>query len=84
MKNVTISLPTEVYRRARIKAAERNKSLSALVREYLVSIADEETDFARRKQLQDEVLRSIRQFRAANRIGREELHERGRRARAVR
>ena len=84
MRNVTISLPAEVYRRARIKAAERNTSLSALVRDYLVSVADEESDFARRKQLQDEVLRSIRRFQAANRVGRDELHERGRRKRAVR
>ena len=85
MKNVTISLPAEVYRRARIKAAERDTSVSALVREYLVSVAEGEPDFARRKRLQSEVLRSIRRFRAANRVGRDELHERRRRqTRAVR
>ena len=84
MKNVTISLPTEVYRRARIKAAERDTSLSALVRDYLVSVADEGSDFSRRKQLQHEVLRSIRRFRATNRVERDVLHERRRRARAVR
>jgi hypothetical protein len=31
VKNVTVSLPAQVYRRARIKAAERDTSLSALV-----------------------------------------------------
>jgi plasmid stability protein len=35
VKNVTVSLPDDVYRWARIKAAERDTSLSALVREFL-------------------------------------------------
>jgi hypothetical protein len=85
MKNVTVSVPAEVYRRARIKAAERDTSVSAMVREFLISIADEEPDFIRRKRLQDDVLRSVRRFRAANRLERSVLHERGRdRRRAVR
>lgn len=85
MKNVTIAIPAEAYRRARVRAAERDTSLSALVREFLISVAKEEPDFARRKRLQDEVLRSIRRFRAANRLSREALHERKRkRTRAVR
>jgi hypothetical protein len=83
VKNVTIALPADVYRRARIKAAERDTSLSALVRNYLTAVAGEDSDFERRKLLQDEVLRSIRRFRAANRLGREELHDR-KRTRAVR
>lgn len=84
MKNVTISLPAEVYRRARIKAAERDTSVSALVREFLMSVA-EGSDFARRKQLQDEVLRSIGRFRGANRLERSRVHARGsRRTRALR
>lgn len=85
MKNVTVSVPAEVYRRARVKAAERDTSVSALVREFLISVAEEEPDFARRKRLQDEVLRSIRRFKAANRLERGQLHQRGRgRGRAVR
>jgi plasmid stability protein len=85
MRNVTLSLPDEVYRRARVKAAERNTSVSALVREFLISVAEEEHDFARRKRLQGTVLRSIRRFQAANRLGRETVHERRRaRGRAVR
>ena len=77
MKNVTISLPTEVYRRARIKAAERDTSVSALVREFLLSLGDEKSDFARRKQLQDEVVASIGRFQAGNRLKRDELYRRG-------
>jgi len=76
VKNITLSLPDEVYRRARIKAAERDTSVSALVREFLTTLAQDETDFERRQRLQDEVLASIRTFRAADRLSRGEIHER--------
>ncbi len=36
----------------------------------------EEADFERRKRLQDEVLTSVRRFRAAGRVSRDELHDR--------
>lgn len=78
MKNVTVALPDDVYRRARVKAAERDTSVSAMVREFLLSIGDEESDFARRKRLQDEVLGSIRTFQAARRLKRDEVHRRRR------
>ena len=78
MRNVTISLPGEVYRRARIKAAEQNTSVSALVREFLMSLGDEAGDFARRKKLQDSLLRSIKRFRAGDRLDRDQVHVRGR------
>jgi plasmid stability protein len=35
MKNLTLSLDDETYRQARIAAAERGTSVSALVRDYL-------------------------------------------------
>ena len=76
MKNLTVSLPDDIYRRARIKAAERDTSVSALVRELLTDFTDEESEFDRRKKLQDEVIASIRSFRAGNRISREEIHDR--------
>ena len=76
MKNITVSLPDGIYRRARIKAAERDTSVSALVREFLTSLSEEESDFERRKRLQAEVIASIRDFRAGDRMTREEAHER--------
>jgi hypothetical protein len=79
VKNVTVSLPREVYRRARIKAAERDTSVSALVRDFLLSLGDEESDFTRRKRLQDEVIGSIQRFEAGRRLERDALHRRGRR-----
>jgi hypothetical protein len=81
MKNITVSLDDNVYRRARIKAAELDTSVSALVKKYLVELAGEETDFERRKRLQDEVLAKIRDrgFSAKDRLTRDEVHERRKR-----
>ena len=76
VKNITVSLPDEVYRRARIKAAERDTSVSAIVREFLIRLAEDETDFERRKRLQDEVMASISAFSAGDRLSREEIHDR--------
>ena len=76
MKNITVSLPDGVYRQARIKAAERDTSVSALVRQYLITLAEEESDFERRKRLQQEVLASIKAFSGGDRLSREEAHDR--------
>ena len=35
MKNITVSIDEETYRMARVTAAERGTSVSAMVREYL-------------------------------------------------
>ena len=80
MKNITVSLDNDVYRRARIKAAELDTSVSALVKKYLVELAGQETDFERRRKLQDEILAKVRQrgFSASDRLTRDEVHERKR------
>ena len=59
-----------------MRAAARDTSVSALVREYLASLGDEESDFERRRRLQDEVLASVRTFRAAGRLKRDVAHDR--------
>lgn len=79
MKNITVSLEDEIYRRARIKAAERNTSVSALVKGFLIQISAVESETERRKRLQGETLAAIRAtqvFRATDRISRDDLHER--------
>ena len=76
MKNVTVSVPDDVYRRARITAAERDTSLSAMVRDFLMKLGQEETDSERRKRLQADVLSTVRRFRAGDRLTREQVHER--------
>jgi plasmid stability protein len=76
VKNVTVTLPDDVYRKARIKAAERDTSVSALVREFLMQLGERDAEFDRRKKLQDEVLSRIRRFRASDRLSRYEVHDR--------
>lgn len=76
MKNITVSLPDEVHRRARIEAAQRDTSVSALVREFLISLGAGESDFDRRKRLQADVLGTVRSFRGKDRLKRDEVHAR--------
>ena len=80
MKNITVSLSDEAYRGARIWAAERDTSVSALVREYLESLSQQESAFERGKRLQEEVLERIKNraipFDASDRLTREDVHDR--------
>jgi plasmid stability protein len=75
--NITVSVPADVYRAARIRAAERGSSVSALVAEYLRSLSDREAEFARleaqRKRIQSQI---DPHFSASDRLSREEIHER--------
>jgi hypothetical protein len=77
VKNVTVSLPDEVYRKARVKAAERNTSLSSLVREFLESLVNELGEFKRLEHLQEESYAKIERFQASRRVSRDELYRRG-------
>jgi plasmid stability protein len=78
MKNITVSLDDDLYRRARVRAAELDTSVSALVKKYLSDLAGEETDFERRKRLQNEMFAKVkaRRFSASDRLSRDEVHER--------
>jgi plasmid stability protein len=76
MKNITVTVDDELYRRARMRAAELDTSVSAVVRRFLREFASGETEFERRKRLQDETLASIRAFRASERLTRDEAHRR--------
>ena len=74
MKNITVSVPDEVYRRARVRAAEQGRSLSALVSDFLRAVADQDTEFARLESLQRKVQSEIRMFKGGVRMDREGLH----------
>jgi hypothetical protein len=76
MKNITVSVPDDVYREARIRAAERGSSISALVGDYLRSLSEREAEFARLEAQQRRVQSRIDHFRAADRLDRDQLHER--------
>jgi hypothetical protein len=76
VKNITVSVPDEVYRAARVSAAEGGSSVSALVAGYLRSLAGQEAEFSRLEKQQGEVFGEIGRFRAGDRLGRDELHRR--------
>lgn len=76
MKNLTVSVPDDVYRAARIRAAEAGSSVSSLVASYLRSLGDQDVEFARLRSQQDEVLAEIGSFRAGDRLDRDEVHRR--------
>jgi hypothetical protein len=76
MKNITVSLDDETYRRARMIAAHRDTSVSALVKRFLVDLASGETEFERLKRLEREVRERITGFRASENLPRDALYDR--------
>ncbi|HXO27149.1 MAG TPA: hypothetical protein VOA80_07395 [Thermoanaerobaculia bacterium] len=76
MRNITVTVSEETHRKAKIRAAELDTSVSALVRDFLEKVAQTESDFERRRRLQDEVLATVTRFRAADRLSRDEAHDR--------
>jgi plasmid stability protein len=77
VRNVTVSVPDDVYREARIRAAQRGTSVSALVSDYLRSLArDEDLEFARLRDLQRRVSAEVCDFSASDRLSRDEVHQR--------
>ena len=55
MKNITVAVPDEVYHQARIRAAERSTSVSALVAGYLERLSADDTEFEQLAELQQRV-----------------------------
>jgi uncharacterized protein DUF6364 len=76
VKNITLSVPDEIYREARVHAAQRGTSVSALVAEHLRSLSAHEAEFVRLAEQQRAVQGRIGRFRAGDRLSRDELHQR--------
>ncbi len=83
MRNITVSIDEETHRLARIRAAELDTSVSALVRELLAELVqgrNPETRFERLLRLQDETLEAIRArgggLRMSDNLPRDELYDR--------
>jgi hypothetical protein len=76
VKNITVSIPDDVYRNARVAAAQLDTSVSALVVAYLERLSGRMEEFTRLEALQHEVQSEISQFRAASRLGRDPVHDR--------
>lgn len=79
MKNVTVSLDDDTYRKARIRAAEAGRSLSALVREFLQDLGSKQSEFERlhaEELALREKLKTLPPFDAGDRLSRDEVHDR--------
>lgn len=76
VKNITVTVPDDVYRAARIRAAEQGSSVSALVGEHLRALADRGGELRRLEAQQRQIQGEIRRFRAGDRLTRDELHDR--------
>jgi hypothetical protein len=83
MKNITISVDEELYRLARVKAAEQSTSISALFRSFLIRFTGREaaeSEFQRLEREEQELREELRASRLslnpAHNLSREELHSR--------
>ena len=76
MRNITVTVDDEVYRKARIHAAARDTSVSALVRQFLVGLSQEESESDRLKREERTLREQVLQFSAGDRLSRSGLYER--------
>jgi hypothetical protein len=76
VKNITVSVDDETYRRARMKAAEQATSVSALVRRFLTELGASESESERLKREERALRARIGAFSAADRVSREDVHAR--------
>ncbi len=86
MKNITVSVDEQTHRLARIRAAELDTSVSALVRDYLRSLASGSRDAEKEAERRRELMRQVFQdfdargvgLRMSDNLTREELYDRAR------
>ena len=76
MKNITVSLDDETYQRARGMAAQRGKSVSALVKQFLVDLGSGESEFERLKREERAIRERITNFSASDNLPRDDLYRR--------
>jgi plasmid stability protein len=76
MKNITVSIDDELYRVARIAAAQRGTSVSALVRDYLRSLAPSVAGQQEANRALFAAMDKAKHLRAADRLSRDASHAR--------
>jgi plasmid stability protein len=69
MKNITLKIDDETYRKARIRAAHEGTSISAMVKEFLVKQAEEEDERESRRIVALDELYRIADARGVARTG---------------
>ena len=77
MRNITVSVDDETYIRARVAAAERDASVSALVKAFLVELTSGESKTERLKREERALRERIADFDASDRLSRDDVHRRG-------
>jgi len=79
MKNITVTVENDLYHEARVCAAKRKTTVSALVRHFLTEVVEmesEQSEFERLKRQEREIRESIQSFTASDRLKRDEIHDR--------
>jgi hypothetical protein len=73
-----VSVDDETYRRARVAAAAQARSVSALVREFLQSLTEADSESERLKRRERDVLDRIDGYRfdGSKRLSRDEVNDR--------
>ncbi len=76
MRNITVAVPEDVFKAARVRAAERGTSVSALVGEYLRSLSGLGGQFEDLEAAQERIHAELGRFRGGDRLARDKVHER--------
>ena len=83
VKNITVSLEDDLYRRARVAAAETDSSVTALVREFLTALVTGKSGLEKGTKASNALLATIEKIRQrhprfdpSNRLSRDEIHAR--------
>lgn len=80
MKNITVSVDDDLYYRARVKAAEKRSTVSALVRRYLTDLVEAAPDVDQQARERADLITAVRArhpgFSATERLSREQAHDR--------
>lgn len=76
MQNVTLSIPKQILRRAKILAVQRNHSLSGLLTDLLVELVESEERYEEAMRRSLARLDEARDLRGDYAWTRESLHER--------
>ena len=74
-RNITVSVPDDVYRADRIRAAAEGRSISGIVSEYSRSLSGTDREFARWEAQQRRIQAQNDRFRATDRLARDEVHD---------
>jgi cell division protein FtsB len=77
MPNVTITIDEDTHRAARMIAAAQGSSLSALVKQFLVDLAQRDARFKALAAEEAAIRAEITDFDAAERLPRDEAHRGG-------